>query len=383
MRIIMPTFERIEWMPPTIDLLRKLDAMGHHVVCITLYPDEYLLSLGLENVDNVALSPNERSLQNLIPYIKGVSGVLFRIDNVRKKLVGRKLKKAVAKELEQGGVLWVVNEMTAMVAGTSFLKNRKYAFTVYELHEKKLLCDNVRRAAKGAGLVIVPQAQRAKIMKERYGLRETPVVLPNKSRIEESEALSAEARNAIKLLCDEKEKGTFTVLYMGGINPERPLEGFLDAISDRPGYKLAVMGRKSPYLDQLTEKYGDKILYIGAFPPPEHLAVAKHADAGLLNYVSLSKKQSLNALYCAPNKIYEYTGLGLPVMGNDIPGLRYEIENSRCGRVVDYSDKSSVMNALENIRADYDGYSERARAYYAATDTDEILKEILEQLQTM
>ena len=55
MKIVMPTFERIEWMPPTITLIQKLSEMGHEVVYITIYPDNYLPSLGLKNVRNVFL----------------------------------------------------------------------------------------------------------------------------------------------------------------------------------------------------------------------------------------------------------------------------------------------------------------------------------------
>ncbi len=382
MRIIMPTFERLEWMPPTIDLIKKLNAKGNEIVCITIFPSNYLKSLELENVSNISLWPSEISMQGLISYKKGMSGVLFRIDECIKKILGRRLKKVIDEELKKGGKLWVVNEMTTMVAGTSFLKNKKYLFTVYELHERKVLNDTIRKAAQNAELVIVPEYCRAHIMQSRYELKETPMVIPNKSDIAiDTIELSDKALCAIQAAECEREKGIRLVLYMGGIGRERPLESFLNAIEANKNYKLAIIGRKTPYLCELQEKYGEKIVYLGAFLPPEHLAVARHTDIGLLNYVIISQKQGLNALFCAPNKIYEYTGLGLPVLGNDIPGLRFDIQRSCCGYIVDYQKEDTVISALDSIVADYEYFSNNAKAFYKNTDIDGLLLVALQRLE--
>jgi len=167
-------------------------------------------------------------------------------------------------------------------------------------------------------------------------------------------------------------------LYMGGINKERPLEPILEAIKDNPKFRLVMMGRESVYLQELTARYCGAFDYIGAFVPPEHIQVAAHAGIGLLMYVSINQAQGLNAIFCAPNKIYEYTGQGLPVIGNDIPGLRFPIEMNGIGKVVDFTSKESVKTALEAIYADYDGYFQRAKEFHKQTDVDQIVQTVLD-----
>ncbi len=378
MRIIMPTLEPLEWMPPTINLIKKLSFLGYDVVCITLFPSEYLQNLNIPRVTNIWLSDKNCTLQNKIPYIKGVSGILYRLDKVIKKLVAKKLKKIVDQELKKGGFLWVVNEMTVVLAGVRFLKKKNYAFTVYELHERKWYARNIEKAAKMARIVIVPEYNRAHIMAWRYRLKNVPYVMPNKSDILLDDLkLSEDAVAAIKLLTDKKNSGKKVILYMGGINKERPLEGFLNSISKNDKYVLAIIGRQTTYLDILIRKYRERIIYLGAYNPPVHLAVAEHADIGLLNYVGISNVQGLNALYCAPNKIFEYTGLGLPVIGNDIPGLRNDILYSHAGEVVDFDNSEEVLMALEKIFNSYNEYSKNALSFYDGVDIDKTLIEIL------
>lgn len=381
MRIIMPTLEPLEWMPPTINLIKKLSALGHEVVCITLFPSNYLENLNISGVTNIALAKKDCTITNRIPYIRGISGIFYRIDKIIKSIIAHKLGKIVNRELSKGGFLWVVNEMTVMLAGTNFLKNKRFAFIVYELHEKKFYARNIQKAAKLADIVIVPEYNRAHIMQSRYKLRKTPYVLPNKSDIQLEKDIPDDAAEAIKLIEEKKSEGKKIILYMGGINKERPLDDFLDVICKDNRYLLAVIGRHTLYLETLLNKYGNHIVNLGAYNPPIHLLVAKHADVGLLNYVSISEIQGLNALFCAPNKIYEYTGLGLPVIGNDIPGLRAEIMYSKAGKIVDFSNKYSVLEALDSIFEQYSDYSDNAKKYYNSVNIDEILSKILAEIK--
>ena len=382
MRIIMPTFERIEWMPPTIDLLKRLNDMGHEVVCITIFPCDYLKKLQLKNVRNKYLYKKEISLQRKIKYIKGISGVLFRIDTLIKRYFARRLSKIIKEELHKGGYLWVVNEMTVILAGCKFLKEIKhYTFTIYELHEDTFANRNIRRAAQSAEIVVVPEYCRAHIMKCRYHLKKLPIILPNKSEIVPYKGnLPETAKNAIEVIKRKKAEGKKIILYMGGIGPERPLDGVVSALDESDRYIFAIIGRQSEYLNHIRAK-SNSFLYLGAYDPPVHLEVARYADIGVLNYVSLNRTQGLNAIFCAPNKIYEYTGLGLPVIANDIPGLRFEILGNKCGELVDFSNKNSILYALDTICDNYETYREAAKRYYEGLDIAVITRDILKEME--
>lgn len=383
MNIIMPTFERIEWMPPTIYLIETLADMGHTVTYITVYPDNFFQGRRTDGrIRNVSLWKKDLSLQYRIPYVKGLSGLLWRLDKGVKKLVCTRLKKTVSKLMGEDCLLWVVNEMTVLLAGTRFLKGREYAFTVYELHEKSRKTRAVEKAARGAKVTVVPEYCRAHIMQSRYGLKAPPLVLPNKTQIDDSGvALTEQARQAIEVLEQRRTQGYQTVLYMGGINEERPLAPILDAIGGSKAYRLAVMGRESEYLARLQQAYPGQFDYLGAFSPPLHIRVAAYAHIGLLMYVSIHETQGLNALFCAPNKLYEYTGKGLPVIANDIPGLRFPIEMNGIGCLADFSDPASVLAALEKLGENYDTYARNALEFFREQDVEQVIREVLEKME--
>ncbi|MBQ4600637.1 MAG: hypothetical protein IJB17_03290 [Oscillospiraceae bacterium] len=382
MNIIMPTFERIEWMPPTIYLIETLADMGHNVTYITVYPDSFFEGRRSDGrIRNVSLWKKDISLQEKLPYVKGISGLLWRVDKLVKRLVCLRLKKTVDRLMTGDSLLWVVNEMTVMLGGTRFLKNRKYVFTVYELHEKKRKTHCIEKAAKNAQTVVVPEYCRAHIMQSRYCLNKTPVVLPNKTELAQTEdPVPEKAAQAISILQKREQEGYKTVLYMGGINEERPLEPVLQAIGKSQRYRLVVMGRESAYLSKLQKEYPEQFDYLGAFRPPVHIQVAEHAHIGLLMYVSINQKQGLNALFCAPNKLYEYTGKGLPVITNDIPGLRFPVELNKIGCVTDFSKPEAVLAALEKICREYGACSKNAIAFFEGMDINKIIYEILESV---
>ena len=381
MKIIIPTFERIEWMPPTISMIESLAEMGHDIVYITIYPDSFFENNKYrKQIKNVSLCSRDLTFQYRIPYIKFVSGALFRVDLLVKRLISRRLNQVISSLEDESSLLWVVNEMTVMLAGTRFLQNRTYAFTIYELHEKTFQNRNIQNAAKHAKVVVVPEYCRSHIMKSRYNLNNVPVVLPNKTTITSADTLTQGAEKAISLLQSLREDGRIPVLYMGGIGKERPLEPILDAIKDDPKFRLVVMGRETAYLRELASSYPNKFDYLGAFVPPEHIQVAAHAGIGLLMYVSLNQTQGLNAIFCAPNKLYEYTGQGLPVIANDIPGLRFPIELNNIGKIADFTKKESVKSALETLYADYEGYALRAKAFHQQTNVNQIIQEILDTM---
>ena len=381
MKIVIPTFERIEWMPPTITLIKKLAKMGFEVVYITLYPDDYFEAESYGTIRNVFLCRKSICLTEMIPYTKGISGLLYRIDKLIKRIIAAKLSAVLRKEMTDDAFLWVVNEMTVLLAGSSFLRNYRYLFSIYELHERSFKKRHIEKAAQHAVRVIVPEYCRAHIIKSRYRLKLFPIVLPNKSDVPydntELPELAQEAVDRIKLL---QEQGSRIVLYMGGISKERPLDNVIEAFRGQIKYRLVLIGRESTYLKELQSKYPDGFEYLGAFTPPLHLLVARYADIGLLMYVSINREQGLNALFCAPNKIYEYTGLGLPVIANDIPGLRFEVLPNRIGKVVNFEETNDILDALDEICSKYEEYEINAKNYFENVDIAQIITNVLSNL---
>lgn len=385
MKIIIPTFERIEWMPPTITMLKELNKIGYEILVINLFPSKYLEELNLNNVRQLSLASRERSLQKRIKYIKGVSGFLYRLDLIYKKIIARRLKSVLKSSYKQGDILWVVNEMTVILGGISWLKKYKYLFTIYELHKPNYQNRNIIKAAQYAKKVIVPEYCRAHIMKFWYNLNRVPLIIPNKSDIilsKELLDLPHCVQDAIGKVKKLKDEGKFLLVYMGIISQERPLDAILRTIYNHSQFHLVVLGRETKYLHSLERNYGGSLTYLGNFLPPYHLQVAKNADVGILVYTPASKDGGLNALFCAPNKIWEYSGLGLPVIANDIPGLKYEVEYSNIGHCVDFTSELDILKAINRISENYSVYNQTSAEYYNSKDISAIYGNIISEYKT-
>ncbi len=117
--------------------------------------------------------------------------------------------------------------------------------------------------------------------------------------------------------------------------------------------------------------------FIDFVKPPYHLEVTSHAHIGILTYTPVKNQYSpLNALYCAPNKIYEYAMLGVPMIGNNIPGLKIPFDTYQMGEIIKEFSSDDVVSAIKNIEENYEQYSDNALKFYADTDMHQLIQEI-------
>ena len=84
----------------------------------------------------------------------------------------------------------------------------------------------------------------------------------------------------------------------------------------------------------------------------------------------------LNAIFCAPNKTWEYTGFGIPVLCHDIPGLRYTIGQYKAGVCADMDDTEAIKAAITEMDSNYEEYSQNAIAFYVSFDVKKSLLDI-------
>ena len=377
----MPTFEKIEWMPPTITLINELARMGHSVKYITIYPDEYYKNFNQNNVKNISLFHKNIELLKFGKNKRLICGVLARIDILIKKIISHKLKYVIARHMSVEDVLWVVNELTVMYAGSSFLKKYKdrYIFTIYELHTNSIESRHIRKASQNALINVVPEYNRAHLQKYYFDLSDLPLVLPNKPTGHPLQRhLEIEDENIRNEILKIVNAGKKIIIYMGKITKERPLESLIKAVqlmNDK--FELVVLGGRTAYLKELEDCYPNAFRYLGFVQPPNHLKVASWADIGVIVYVSENNINGLNALYCAPNKVYEYTGFGMPILANDIPGLFYTVEHDKCGYCVDLNDVEDITKKLENCINNYEILSQNAMNFFNNIDVGTIVEKIL------
>lgn len=384
MRIIIPSFEEIKLMPPTITLFHTLAEMGYEVIYVTIFPDEYASNFSEENITNIPLVKKNFTIKHNyhIPDIFGIRGFVFRIDNIIKSYFAHKLKRWLKNNLKEDDLLWVVNEMTPILAGSSFTNKYKdkYIFTIYELHNAIRATRNIKRTAQNAKITVVPEYNRAHIQKYFFNLQRLPLILPNKPLDSfEGRKMPIADNEIMDKISKINKSGKKIVLYMGIIGRERPLEKIIRAVrKHKDKYELVILGRPSTYLNYLSEQYNGDFTYLGFVTPPQHINVASHADIGILIYEPQGNI-GLNALYCAPNKIYEYTGLGLPVLTNDIPGLYNIVKSYECGLSIDMNDEDSISENLSKLIDNYDKYQQGANRFYKSVNVREIIGNIIEE----
>ena len=244
----------------------------------------------------------------------------------------------------------------------------------------KVMPLHMKRYAQNAYKVVVAEYNRAHIQKAWWSLKELPEIWPNKpidDQIEIKE-IPADIQIILDKLKREKRK---IILYQGVFLPDRDLEPFVQAVENQQDqYCLYLMGRDTPYRKYLCDKYAF-IQYIPFIRPPFHLLITQYAYIGLLPYkfAKYMHLSVLNALYCAPNKIYEYAKYGVPMLGTDVPGLYTPFAKYGIGYCCENNTPQAVIQGIKRIEAHYDVLSANCKKFYDSVDLDSIVEKILYQ----
>lgn len=151
-------------------------------------------------------------------------------------------------------------------------------------------------------------------------------------------------------------------------NEECFIIGYLGLIMPFKGYEFAI--KCMTYLDEryrllligdsIDLKFKEKICNIikennlesrvrftGVVPHFDALMYTQICDVGLILFEDTPWTK-----YSTPNKLFEYMSLGIPIIANDIPNLRYFIDKYSCGLTVQKNDPILIAKSVENIKRD-------------------------------
>jgi glycosyltransferase involved in cell wall biosynthesis len=218
-----------------------------------------------------------------------------------------------------------------------------------------------RMVVRRADLVIAANAFRAGAMREHYGLRRTPLVvqnippalppaLPDDALLARYPALRRGAGAAVRLV------------YQGDMSLGRGVGAFIEAMRALPPEFDLVLVGGGPDLERMQAVarelgVGERVRFLGRVPRADLHLMLGACDVGLISY----PQTGLNNLYCAPNKLYEYTQAGLPVFARENPVLREVMEQYGVGVVSD-----DVAASLVRMAAGLEQYRARIPAFLAA-----------------
>lgn len=356
--------------PPVLSLLHAFEKLEVKSVFITT-----------NSKKNIKKELPKTSVEQIKIDYEGVNSPVIKMIHLHEWR--NKVWKLIDKHYAEDTVLWVITDVTVKILGNELLK-RKYVLQLLELSENityysrlKFLKVNKELLGNNALAVIVPEYNRAHLIKTWWKLKKLPYILPNKPYIstdirKNNDISDIRARSVIQKIGNKK-----IILYQGIIDPERPLDAFISAVDEYNGkYAFVVMsGGKNIYKNIKSDNY----YFIPFVTPPEHLQITSHAYIGVLSYVptETSGYSPLNALYCAPNKTFEYSMFGIPMLGNDNPGLKFLFETQKCGVCFEDFSTTQICAAINRIEKSYEELERNAYIYYNGCDYVEITRNIL------
>lgn len=279
-------------------------------------------------------------------------------------------------------VLWAQSMISAAILGDRTLVfNRRFVVTLFDLGDmygSEFSGFSVQKMFASATIVEC-EYNRAHILKAEQSLSQLPFVLPNKPyghpRQRNMEIGNQTIDDIVRFWGDRK-----VFLYQGSLSADRG--ELLDVIEwlceEFPDAVVAVMGQKNSMIDRLITKHAN-FSHVPFVAPPHHLEITSHAHIGIAIYKGSNAHglSPINPVYCAPNKIFEYSGFGMPMLCNDIPGLRYTVGLAGAGVCVEELTRKTVVSAAKALFENYESYSVNATHFFDSVDTVSIVKKIL------
>ena len=139
------------------------------------------------------------------------------------------------------------------------------------------------------------------------------------------------------------------LLYQGLISPGRGIEFLIKTITEMKTNNFVIIFLGYGPQVELIKKSSitnKNIFFHEAVKPEELLAITSSADIG----ISLIEDVCLSYRYCLPNKVFEYSMAGLPIIVSNLEEMRHFVFKYKNGWVIDMQNESSLSNLLEIIK---------------------------------
>ena len=300
---------------------------------------------------------------------------------INAKRWGKAVNKLITRFSNKDTLLWIEGNYTFTALNTKLVNSFKHVLQIQEMFDDPglkgyLYKKVISSLSRSAEAVVVPEYNRAFIYKLQFGLNRLPYILPNKPAFVPTQEELFQLHE--KYAKYDKFFSKKVVLYQGIISPTRSnyihILDVLKQIDVNDEYLFVFLGNDlTGYVTKLKE-LGYNVEHIPFIPAPEYLYFTSKAYVCIVNYAD----NCMNNLYCAPNKIYEYSAYGVPMLANDIPGLRYTVGINNCASL--YSETCSIKDAFLYLIDNHDVMSDNARMFFEKTEYENTLLTILDNL---
>lgn len=217
--------------------------------------------------------------------------------------------------------------------------------TTLRPYERRLLAPVEKHYMRKAdSVVVVNQSIRDEYL-ERYGVRGRVVRNCAPAVPEEVREHPVDLHELAGIPADAK-----IVLYQGGLMAGRGLDVCVRAVQHLPEDVHLVFigkGRQQDDLKSLAEELGvgDRVHWLSAVEPGDLPRYTAGADLGVIPYQPVS----MNNRLALPNKVFEYTGAGIPLVASDLPEIRRIIDSTGCGATYNPFDPEDLAAAVGSV----------------------------------
>jgi len=202
-----------------------------------------------------------------------------------------------------------------------------------------------RKLIPGSDLILMPNRSRASLYKEKFKLRNEPIVILNCPPY-----INIEKSNRLHKLLGLPERDRI-VVYHGALIPGRALEEMIRSVEyfDRDIH-LVIIGDQNVYFDQVLRpiseslRTNNKVHFLPYMPYDQVIHYVASADLGIVIY----KNINLNNFFCAPSKMYEYVMLDLPFVGSNFPEIQDFLEAYPVGETFNPEEPKSIADTVNN-----------------------------------
>lgn len=364
MKIVVLRKGQFEGLPQIMSLAIVARELGHEIVVLTSQSEQKTKDRFTEKgITVIDLCPEQKN---------GSANIFEKVKHWRTFSIG---SWKYIDEKAKGALLWISTADSALALGRRLLREN-YILHLRELYDQHFVYRYLlSQYARKASCVVVPEFSRACIFRYWYDLEMTPVVLPNKStnhpRRSKLEVEDAQARKILGTI----KKNEKIVIYQGGIRSYSGLHDIAKAVDNLgDGWRFIVMGAgDEDYLQTLKYSY-QRLIHIPKVTAPYHLQVTSHAYIGVATY----SFDALNNIFCAPNKTWEAMGFGLPMICNDVPAMRTEIQENNAGLCIDMKDSKQIELAIKKIDEHYSDFSKNAMQLFDSVDVFGIIQSVID-----
>ncbi len=200
-----------------------------------------------------------------------------------------------------------------------------------------------RRLLPNVDHVIMVSHGCAQYTTDKYGIT-LPTVIMNTPELSSAEAATRSLRAEFTI----PESHTVLV-HQGSLQKNRGVEETIQAVREIPDctYIIIGYGQHRPFLEEFvrTENLSDKVKFFGPVPSEQLVEWAASADIGICTIVGKTKSY----LYAMPNKLFEYTMAGLPVVASNYPDMGTYVSDNHMGVTCDPESPQDIRRAINEL----------------------------------